>query len=72
MLLHVHDIFLPDPYPAAWDWRGYNEQAAVAPLIHQDAGPVQHQRRRQNLEIVFDFEAVGEIAGGVDDDGCGR
>lgn len=37
VLLHVHDIFLPDPYPAGWDWRGYNEQAAVAPLIHQGA-----------------------------------
>jgi hypothetical protein len=32
-LLHVHDIFLPDPYPRAWAWRGYNEQAAVAGLL---------------------------------------
>ncbi len=37
VLLHVHDIFLPDPYPAAWDWRGYNEQSVLAPLIHQGA-----------------------------------
>jgi predicted O-methyltransferase YrrM len=35
VLLHVHDIFLPDPYPGDWDWRGYNEQTAIAPLIHQ-------------------------------------
>ena len=35
VLVHLHDIFLPDPYPAAWEWRGYNEQSAVAPLIHQ-------------------------------------
>ena len=33
VLVHVHDIFLPDPYPAAWHWRGYNEQQALAPLI---------------------------------------
>jgi len=33
VLLHVHDVFLPDPYPAAWAWRGYNEQQAVAGLL---------------------------------------
>lgn len=31
--VHFHDIFLPDPYPADWDWRGYNEQNAVAGLL---------------------------------------
>lgn len=35
VLVHFHDIFLPDPYPESWSWRGYNEQSAVAPLIHQ-------------------------------------
>ncbi|GBD44540.1 hypothetical protein HRbin40_02029 [bacterium HR40] len=30
VLVHVHDVFLPDPYPAAWNWRGYNEQMLVA------------------------------------------
>lgn len=33
VLVHIHDIFLPDAYPAAWAWRGYNEQQALAPLI---------------------------------------
>jgi len=33
VLLHLHDIFLPDDYPAAWDWRGYNEQLGVLPLL---------------------------------------
>ena len=33
VLLHVHDVFLPDDYPAAWAWRGYNEQLAVLPLL---------------------------------------
>ncbi len=30
VLVHFHDIFLPDPYPEAWAWRGYNEQLLVA------------------------------------------
>ena len=33
VLLHVHDIFLPDAYPESWSWRGYNEQMAVAALL---------------------------------------
>lgn len=32
-LVHVHDVFLPDAYPADWAWRGYNEQNALAPLL---------------------------------------
>ena len=31
--LHIHDILLPDAYPAEWEWRGYNEQLGVAALI---------------------------------------
>ncbi len=27
--VHVHDILLPDPYPDAWEWRGYTEQNAL-------------------------------------------
>ncbi len=33
VLVHIHDIFLPDDYPESWAWRGYNEQLAVLPLI---------------------------------------
>ncbi len=33
VLVHVHDICLPDDYPQAWSWRGYNEQLAVAALL---------------------------------------
>jgi predicted O-methyltransferase YrrM len=32
-IVHFHDIFLPDDYPAAWAWRGYNEQSGVAALL---------------------------------------
>jgi hypothetical protein len=35
VLVHFHDIFLPDPYPRTWSWRGYNEQSAVALLVAQ-------------------------------------
>lgn len=30
VLVHVHDVFLPDGYPAAWGWRHYAEQMVVA------------------------------------------
>ena len=33
VLVHFHDIFLPDDYPPGWAWRGYNEQLAVAALL---------------------------------------
>lgn len=33
VVIHVHDVFLPDGYPQGWGWRGYNEQLAVAVLI---------------------------------------
>ena len=33
VLVHLHDVFLPDDYPAAWAWRGYNEQQGVAALL---------------------------------------
>lgn len=34
VVVHIHDIFLPDDYPADWSWRAYNEQLAVAALLH--------------------------------------
>jgi predicted O-methyltransferase YrrM len=39
-ILHLHDIFLPDDYPVAWDWRGYNEQLGVLPLLFDGAWEV--------------------------------
>ena len=33
VLVHFHDMFLPEPYPDAWEWRGYNEQSAVAGMM---------------------------------------
>jgi hypothetical protein len=36
-LVHIHDMLLPDGYPADWAWRGYNEQSAVAALLGSGA-----------------------------------
>jgi hypothetical protein len=33
LIVHFHDVFLPDDYPAAWGWRGYNEQNALPALV---------------------------------------
>lgn len=30
VLVHVHDIPLPDAYPVEWEWRGYTEQLGLA------------------------------------------
>ncbi|MGY2047913.1 class I SAM-dependent methyltransferase [Methylobacterium sp. JK268] len=35
--VHLHDVFLPDAYPAAWAWRGYNEQIPVGTLLQGGA-----------------------------------
>jgi hypothetical protein len=33
VIIHIHDICLPNDYPTAWRWRGYNEQQGVAALL---------------------------------------
>lgn len=33
VVVHIHDIFLPDGYPDHWWDRGYTEQKYVAPLL---------------------------------------
>ncbi|WPZ35461.1 class I SAM-dependent methyltransferase [Thalassobaculum sp. OXR-137] len=30
VLVHVHDVLLPDGYPRAWDWRAYSEHQVVS------------------------------------------
>ncbi|MEO1494347.1 MAG: class I SAM-dependent methyltransferase [Pseudomonadota bacterium] len=34
VLVHIHDILLPDPYPEDWAWRGYTEQNGLAGWLH--------------------------------------
>jgi hypothetical protein len=33
VLVHIHDITLPDAYPREWAWRSYNEQIPVGTLL---------------------------------------
>lgn len=33
VLVHIHDVFLPDPYPADWKWRRYAEQSGLGGWI---------------------------------------
>ena len=40
VLVHFHDILLPDGYPESWTWRGYNEQLGVAALLFAAAATV--------------------------------
>jgi hypothetical protein len=61
VLLHVHDVFLPDPYPAEWDWRGYNEQSAIAPLIHQDAWTILFASRYAATRLAEAQSAVADL-----------
>lgn len=63
VLVHVHDMFLPDDYPAEWDWRGYNEQLGVAPLILGGAVEVIWSSRyvRSRLRHAVDASAAGQL-----------
>lgn len=40
VLVFFHDIFLPDAYPAHWQWRNYNEQNAVGALLQGGYKPL--------------------------------
>ena len=40
VMVHFHDIFLPDGYPEEWAWRGYNEQLGIAALISAGAADI--------------------------------
>tara|TARA_B100000614_G_scaffold46495_1_gene39582 strand:+ start:8023 stop:8820 length:798 start_codon:yes stop_codon:yes gene_type:complete len=33
VFVHFHDIFFPDHYPPAWQWREYNEQLVISALL---------------------------------------
>lgn len=33
VLVHIHDVTLPDAYPTAWGWRGYTEQLGLGGWI---------------------------------------
>jgi hypothetical protein len=57
--VHVHDIFLPDGYPAEWAWRGYNEQNAAASLILHAGYDVRWSSRYVATRMAADVDASG-------------
>jgi hypothetical protein len=64
VLVHIHDIFLPEHYPRQWDWRAYNEQQAVAMLIAGGGYRVQFASRYVAAAMSERLAAgiVGEVA----------
>jgi hypothetical protein len=61
--VHFHDIFLPDDYPPQWEWRRYNEQAAVAALIESNVFSVDVREPRARLAHPGeDFRGAGAPA----------
>jgi len=67
VLVHVHDVFLPDPYPPEWAWRGYNEQLALVPwLAGGGVAPLfasRYVRTRMAAEVAA--SAAGRLPGGA-------
>ena len=57
VLVHLHDIFRPDRYPAIWDWRGYNEQGAVGALLQGGAYALQFASHWVATRLVDRLEA---------------
>lgn len=55
-VVHIHDMLLPDGYPAAWSWRGYNEQSVVAPLLNSGSAKL----------LFSSHYAATRLAGSVD------
>jgi hypothetical protein len=62
VLVHFHDIFLPDAYPAVWSWRGYNEQSAVALLVQQAGWRIEFA---SHYAVTRLGDAVGASAAGT-------
>lgn len=57
--VHIHDVFLPDGYPASWAWRGYNEQQAMAPLLSSGAYEIVWASHYAATRLAADVAASG-------------
>jgi predicted O-methyltransferase YrrM len=62
-LVHFHDVFLPDAYPPQWEWRGYNEQLAIAALIAGEAWRIVFSSRYAATRLADEVErsTVGRL-----------
>ena len=63
-LVHLHDVFLPEPYPAEWAWRGYNEQAAVAVLLAGGGWDILFASRFAQLHFSERLKGCAQAASG--------
>lgn len=62
VLVHIHDVFLPDPYPPGWAWRGYTEQLGLAGWILGGAFATVWASRDARLRRVADIpDAVAAL-----------
>jgi hypothetical protein len=59
LYIHIHDVFLPDSYPAEWAWRGYNEQNTAASLILHAGYDVRWSSRYVTTRMAGDVDASG-------------
>jgi len=69
--VHIHDIFLPDDYPASWAWRGYNEQLGIAALLQGGGWRVLWSSRYVATRMADalangPLPRLGWVAGGLD------
>jgi hypothetical protein len=62
LYIHIHDVFLPDGYPAEWAWRGYNEQNTAASLILHAGYDVRWSSRYVATRMTADVDASGLAA----------
>jgi predicted O-methyltransferase YrrM len=51
--VHFHDIFLPDPYPAEWAWRRYNEQDHLRKILPRFTVEFSSHQAARNLPGVL-------------------
>ncbi len=59
VIVQVHDVFLPDDYPEAWHWRGYNEQQALLPLLASGGWEILFSSHYVATRMVERLEAGG-------------
>jgi hypothetical protein len=61
VLVHFHDIFLPDDYPVEWAYRRYNEQCAVAGLLETGGWQIEFSSAHAVRRL---FDAIAQSVAG--------
>ncbi|MBL4719757.1 MAG: class I SAM-dependent methyltransferase [Alphaproteobacteria bacterium] len=63
VIVHIHDMFLPDGYPLEWEWRGYNEQLGVSVLLNSGGWTplFSSQYVLTRMQDVFDNSVIAKL-----------